>query len=150
MIRKCFDKVIIFNGYYRREGFLLLHRCDWRYLIFFSLTLGNALKASYFLRTIFSFLPVFILTQNHCSSNSCPQRHRCQTGFTDKGYRCVATNKTSGETGNIPVDSDDEGDHDNDDDDDDEGDHDNDDDDDDEGDHDNDDDDDDDDDDNGD
>ena len=31
----------------------------------------------------------------------------------------MATNKTSGETGNIPVDSDDEGDHDNDNDDDD-------------------------------
>ena len=68
-----------------------------------------------FSRTTFSFLPVLISTQNLCSSNSCPQGHRCQTGFTDKGYRCVATNKTSGETGNIPVDSDDEDDHDNDD-----------------------------------
>ena len=85
----------------------------------FSLTLGNALKTDYFFRRTFSFSPVLISTQNLCSSNSCPQRHRCQTGFTDKGYRCVATNKTSGKTGNIPVDSDDEGDHDNDDDDDD-------------------------------
>ena len=77
------------------------------------------LKQVIFFRTTFSFFPVLISTQNLCSNNSCPQRHRCQTGFTDKGYRCVATNKTSGETGNIPVDSDDEGDHDNDNDDDD-------------------------------
>ena len=72
-------------------------------------------KQVIFARTTFSFLSVLISTQNLCSSNSCPQGHRCQTGFTDKGYRCVATNKTSGETGNIPVDSDDEDDHDNDD-----------------------------------
>ncbi|CAH3038602.1 unnamed protein product, partial [Porites lobata] len=58
---------------------------------------------------------LFKPVKNLCSSNSCPQGHRCQTGFTDKGYRCVTTNKTSGETGNIPVDSDDEDDHDNDD-----------------------------------
>ena len=77
------------------------------------------LKQVIFFRTTFSFLPVLISTQNLCSRNSCPIRDRCQTGFTDKGYRCVATNKTSGETGNIPVESDDEGDHDNDDDDDD-------------------------------
>ena len=77
------------------------------------------LKQVIFFRTTFSFFPVLISTQNLCSRNSCPQRHRCQTGFTDKGYRCVATNKTSGETGNIPVESDDEGDHDNDDGDDD-------------------------------
>ena len=77
------------------------------------------LKQVIFFRTTFSFFPELISTQNLCSRNSCPQRHRCQTGFTDKGYRCVATNKTSGETGNIPVESDDEGDHDNDDDDDD-------------------------------
>ncbi|CAH3038606.1 unnamed protein product [Porites lobata] len=62
---------------------------------------------------------LFKPVKNLCSRNSCPIRDRCQTGFTDKGYRCVATNKTSGETGNIPVESDDEGDHDNDDDDDD-------------------------------
>lgn len=72
-------------------------------------------KQVIFARTTFSSLPVLISTQNLCSSNSCPQGHRCQTGFTDKGYRCVATNKTSGENGNIPVDSDDEDDHDNDD-----------------------------------
>ena len=72
-------------------------------------------KQVIFARTTFSFLSVLISTQNLCSSNSCPQGHRCQTGFTGKGYRCVATNKTSGETGNIPVDSDDEDDHDNDD-----------------------------------
>ena len=76
-------------------------------------------KQVIFARTTFSFLSVLISTQNLCSGNSCPQGHRCQTGFTGKGYRCVATNKTSGETGNIPVESDDEGDHDNDDDDDD-------------------------------
>jgi len=72
-------------------------------------------KQVIFLGRLLVFLPVLISTQNLCSSNSCPQGHRCQTGFTDKGYRCVATNNTSGETGNIPVDSDDEGDHDNDD-----------------------------------
>ena len=77
--------------------------------------MGMPFKQVTFSRTTFSFLPVLISTQNLCSSNSCPQGHRCQTGFTDKGYRCVATNKTSGETGNIPVDSDDEDDHDNDD-----------------------------------
>ncbi|KAL9970866.1 hypothetical protein ACROYT_G023318 [Oculina patagonica] len=26
---------------------------------------------------------------NHCSSSPCPPTHRCQTGFTDKGYRCA-------------------------------------------------------------
>ena len=47
MIRKCFDIIIIVNGCYWRERFLLFHSCDWRYLIFFSLSLRNALKAGY-------------------------------------------------------------------------------------------------------
>ena len=32
---------------------------------------------------------LYFLLQNHCASNPCPLNGRCQTGFTDKGYRCV-------------------------------------------------------------
>ena len=27
--------------------------------------------------------------QNYCSSSPCPSGYRCQTGFTDKRYRCT-------------------------------------------------------------
>ncbi|XP_078374669.1 uncharacterized protein LOC144658185 isoform X1 [Oculina patagonica] len=37
---------------------------------------------------------------NHCSSSPCPPTHRCQTGFTDKGYRCIASEKSTGDTDN--------------------------------------------------
>ena len=38
-------------------------------------------------------------------TSSCPPGHRCQTGFTGKGYRCVTSNETTGDaenkTGNL-------------------------------------------------
>jgi len=43
--------------------------------------------------------------QNYCDNRSCPPCHRCQTGFTWKGYRCVASNETTADaenkTGNL-------------------------------------------------
>ena len=32
-----------------------------------------------------------LISQNYCSSSPCPAKHRCQTGFTGKGYRCIPT-----------------------------------------------------------
>ncbi|KAJ7379755.1 Sushi, von Willebrand factor type A, EGF and pentraxin [Desmophyllum pertusum] len=36
---------------------------------------------------------------SYCSSDSCSPSHRCQTGFTEKGYRCVAKD-SAGENDN--------------------------------------------------
>ena len=37
----------------------------------------------------FCYLRILFLQQNYCSSSPCPSGYRCQTGFTDKRYRCI-------------------------------------------------------------
>ncbi|KAL9970863.1 hypothetical protein ACROYT_G023315 [Oculina patagonica] len=50
---------------------------------------------------------------NHCSSSPCPLTRRCQTGFTDKGYRCIASKESAKENDyKIDVDECINGDHD--------------------------------------
>ena len=35
--------------------------------------------------------------QNFCVNNQCSSNSRCQTGFTDRGYRCVCSAGYTGE-----------------------------------------------------
>ena len=35
--------------------------------------------------------PWIFLSQNKCVNNLCENNATCQTGFTDKGYRCMCT-----------------------------------------------------------
>ena len=39
----------------------------------------------------------FLFTQNVCASNPCFINSHCQTGFTEKGYRCICSVGFTGE-----------------------------------------------------
>ena len=40
---------------------------------------------------------LLIFQQSACVNNRCSSKSRCQTGFTDRGYRCVCSAGFTGE-----------------------------------------------------
>ena len=48
---------------------------------------------------VFSFVYLFVfLCQSNCIANPCKNNATCQSGFTDKGYRCLCSAGFKGQT----------------------------------------------------
>ena len=65
--------------------------------VFFVCFLFVSLLFFFFCCFLFVYLFVF-LCQNKCIANLCKNNATCQSGFTDKGYRCLESAGFKGQT----------------------------------------------------